>query len=97
MLQEHASNYTPVGALPSFLDVWPVERLCARFDAPTLVVHGDQDELLSPWHATRLLKALPEECRVEPFLRDHMGHFDVERRPDYLERLRTFVYDETAV
>jgi len=97
VIQKHAMSYAPVGALPSFLDVWPVERLCGRFDAPTLVVHGGQDELLSPWHAGRLLKALPEECRVDPFLRDDMGHFDVERRPDYLERLRTFVYDETAV
>ena len=92
-----ASKYTPVLALPSFLDVWPVERLCARFDASTLVVHGGRDELLSPWHAERLLKALPEDCRVEPFLRDDMGHFDVERRPDYLERPRAFIHEETVV
>lgn len=97
VLQKHASKYTPVMALPSFLDVWPVERLCARFDASTLVVHGGRDELLSPWHAERLLKALPEDCRVEPFLRDDMGHFDVERRPDYLERLRAFIHEETVV
>ena len=94
LVQRYASPYVPAGALPSFMDVWPSERLAARFDAPTLVVHGTRDELLSIWHAERLLAALPAACKVEPFIKA-MGHFDVERHPDYVARLRAFVHEET--
>lgn len=96
LLNKHASSYVPAGALPSFMDVWPNERLCGSIDAPTLVVHGTRDELLSLWHAERLIAALPESSRVEPFIRP-MGHFDVERHPEYLQRLRDFIHEETRV
>lgn len=95
LVQRYAASYVPAGALPSWMDVWPNEKRCADFDAPTLVVHGSRDELLSMWHAERLLAALPEGRRAAPFFED-MGHFDVERHPAYVPRLRTFIHGETA-
>ena len=89
------AGFPVAGALPAALDVWPNEALCASFDAPTLVVHGTRDELLSLWHASRLLAALPEACRVAPFI-EAVGHFDVERHPGYVARLRRFVHAETG-
>ncbi|KAH8057811.1 palmitoyl-(protein) hydrolase [Aureococcus anophagefferens] len=47
--------------------------------------------LLSMWHAERLLAALPEGRRAAPFFED-MGHFDVERHPAYVPRLRSFIH-----
>ena len=95
LVQRYAASYVPAGALPSWMDVWPNEKRCADFAAPTLVVHGSRDELLSMWHAERLLAALPEGRRAAPFFED-MGHFDVERHPAYVPRLRTFIHGETA-
>ena len=71
VIQKHAQLRSCRRA-PAAPDAWPVERLCGRFDAPTLVVHGGRDELLSPWHAERLLKKRFLKCRVEPFLRYDM-------------------------
>lgn len=96
LVNKYGSSYVPAGALPSFADVWPNEKLASKIASPTLVVHGTRDELLSIWHATRLYDALPETSRVEPFIRN-MGHFDVERHPEYLPRLRAFIHEETRV
>lgn len=86
------STYLPVFSLPSFLDVWPCADLITKVRAPTLIIHGDQDELIRPWQPRKLLA----NCKtpVDPFFRPNMGHFDVERDLDYLDRLRRFLTTE---
>lgn len=92
LAQRHVSTYVPVFSMPSFFDVWPCADLIAKVRAPTLIIHGDQDELIRPWQPQKLLA----NCKtsVDPFFRPNMGHFDVERDPDYLVRLRRFLTAE---
>ena len=102
VVQKHVLSWAPAGGLGAWLDVWPNVpnlRRCAAARGPpatrVLLVHGARDELLSMWHARALLDAAGDRA-VAPFFDADMGHFDVEQHPEYLERLRRFVHEETA-
>ena len=95
LANRYGSAYVPVGALPWPMDVWPNARLARDVDAPVLVIHGDRDELISPWQPRQILENIPQQYRVEPFFRQNMGHFDVEKYPGYIARLREFIHAET--
>lgn len=58
----------------------PIEYACAQFP-PTLLIHGNRDEIVSPWTSMNMYQAL-SNCRapVELHMYDGVPHgFDVER------------------
>lgn len=57
------------------------------------MIHGHRDELVGLWQAERL-RALCASA-VEPLLLPECGHFDVERSPLFLPRLKRFLDTET--
>ena len=56
----------------------------ARVKTPLLLLHGDGDTLIGPWHSRRLLAAAPH---AELLLVPGAGHNDLQRFPAYLDRL----------
>jgi len=48
----------------------------ARLEAPVLVVHGQRDAVVRPWHGRRLFEAVPEDRRAALWV-EHAGHNDL--------------------
>lgn len=94
IIHTRVTGWIPAFSLPYLLDVWPNTHYISRVSAPTLVIHGENDELLSMWHARQLLAN--SKTAVTPFIQPDMGHFDVERHPAYLSRLHQFIHSETC-
>ena len=44
--------------------------------APALVIHGQRDEVIAPWHGRRLFQALPESRRSSLWV-ERAGHNDL--------------------
>lgn len=45
-------------------------------DAPVLVIHGERDEVIAPWHGRRLFEEVPEERRHSLWV-ERAGHNDL--------------------
>ena len=63
----------------------------ADVDAPVLVMHGQRDEVIAPWHGRRLFEALPEHRRSSLWV-DEAGHNDLAAvaGQSYWDALSTF-------
>ena len=51
-------------------------RKLRRVEAPVLVIHGDRDEVIAPWHGRRLADAVPEGRRDTLWV-EGAGHNDL--------------------
>lgn len=58
-----------------------VEREAGRIDAPTLVIHGDEDAAISRSHSERLERLIP---RAELLTLERCGHMSSIEQPDQL-------------
>ena len=60
--------------------------------APVLVIHGQRDEVIAPWHGRRLFEALPAHRRSSMWVED-AGHNDLAEvaGQSYWDALSTFV------
>ncbi len=56
----------------------------SRVKSPLLLLHGEQDDLIAPWHSERLLRFAPHAERV---LIRGAGHNDLQQFPQYLDAL----------
>lgn len=62
--------------------------------APTLVIHGTEDEIVPITHGYELHSKC--ENAVEPLFLESAGHNDVGLFPQYMVRLREFVNELSA-
>lgn len=74
---------------PSFADVYPNHLMVPKIQAPTLIMHGTEDEVI---HIS-CGKRLHELCKnpVEPLWAMGFNHQNLEMCPDYLPKLESFV------
>jgi len=60
------------------------DEALARVRSPILLVHGELDDVIAPWHSERLLRIVPHAERV---VVGGAGHNDLQLVPDYLDAL----------
>ncbi|GJQ67412.1 hypothetical protein Trydic_g8280 [Trypoxylus dichotomus] len=73
-----------------FFDAFPNIDKIEKVMAPTLIIHGKDDNVIDVSHGLRIYEKCPKA--VEPLWVDGHGHDDVDCRCGaYLERLRVFV------
>lgn len=70
-------------------DAFPSIDKIHRVNAPTLVIHGTEDEVIDFSHGLAIYERCPRS--VEPLWVPGAGHNDIELNPVYLERLRRFI------
>ena len=71
------SAYRVMANLPIMpLDQFTSLEKLPRVDAPVLVVHGERDEVIAPWHGRRLFEALPDDRRYALWV-ERAGHNDL--------------------
>ncbi|WP_228000700.1 alpha/beta hydrolase [Nocardia australiensis] len=74
-IRDAARSVYPFLPRPLVPDAYPSERRIRTLNAPVLIMHGDQDELLPLRHAERLYAAAPEPKRLVVF--PGAGHNDL--------------------
>lgn len=74
-------------------DPFPSMKKIDRIKAPTLVIHGLKDEIVSISHGRALYAKLKQAgpYAMTPLFLEDAQHNDVERYPEYLMRLRAFL------
>ncbi|GAX81505.1 hypothetical protein CEUSTIGMA_g8933.t1 [Chlamydomonas eustigma] len=74
---------------PAFADVYPNHLLVPKINAPTLVMHGTEDEVI---HFSCGVK-LHELCKnkVEPLWAEGFNHQNLEMCPQYLPTMESFI------
>ncbi|PAA64006.1 hypothetical protein BOX15_Mlig006863g1 [Macrostomum lignano] len=75
-----------------FFDPFPNIEKAPRIQSPCLVIHGTDDEVIDFAHGLTIYERLPKP--VDPLWVVGAGHNDIEMFPQYLERLRSFLYSE---
>ncbi|PAA53928.1 hypothetical protein BOX15_Mlig003271g2 [Macrostomum lignano] len=75
-----------------FFDAFPNIEKAPRIHSPCLVIHGTEDEVINIAHGLAIYERLPRS--VDPLWVEGAGHNDIELFPQYLLRLRSFLYDE---
>lgn len=78
---------------PSWADVFPNYKAAPRIRGPTLIVHGDADDVIPIQHAHALQRLCPGA--VPPLWVEGATHDDVELSPHFLPHLRRFL-EETC-
>jgi abhydrolase domain-containing protein 17 len=80
---------TRIPLLPT--DPFPNLRRIERVGAPVLVIHGNRDEVIAPWHGRRLFEAAPEPKRA--LWVEEAGHNDLLFRASdpYVAAVRDFL------
>lgn len=80
---------TKITLLP--FDKFPNLRNIRNVHCPVLIIHGTEDEVISPWHGQKLFAAAPEPKRL--FWVEGAGHNDIipTAREQYWNKLREFV------
>ncbi|CDW57459.1 Abhydrolase 5 domain containing protein [Trichuris trichiura] len=73
-------------------DAFPSIEKVGKVSAPTLVIHGTDDEVIDFHHGLQIYEKCPKA--VEPLWVHGAGHNDVETSPAYLDRLRQFIDEE---
>ncbi|MBN2667669.1 MAG: alpha/beta fold hydrolase [Bacteroidales bacterium] len=66
-----------------------VER-AKRIDIPTLLVHGNKDDVISPDHSQRIYNNL-KTSRKKRIIIDGGGHGDLKKRPEYKKIINNFI------
>lgn len=77
---------------PSWLDIFPNYKIAPLVEAPTLVMHGTNDQVVGVLQG-RTLHALLQRP-VEPLFCTGYTHNNLESSPEYLPRLRRFLAEE---
>ncbi|KRX57224.1 Alpha/beta hydrolase domain-containing protein 17C, partial [Trichinella patagoniensis] len=75
-------------------DAFPSIEKIEKVSAPTLVIHGTEDEVIDFHHGLQIYERCPKA--VEPLWVHGAGHNDVETSPAYLDRLRQFIEVEVG-
>lgn len=70
------SAYRVVTRLPLPVDQFRSLDKLRSVRAPVLVIHGEEDEVVAPWHGRRLLEAVPEDRRHSLWV-EGAGHNDL--------------------
>jgi uncharacterized protein len=72
--------------VPSVLLRYPLrtDEALARVRGPVLLLHGERDDIIAPWHSERLLPRAPKAERV---LIPGAGHNDLQEHPAYFDAL----------
>lgn len=60
-----------------------------RITSPTLIIHGTNDQTIDFFHGLSLYNKCP--TAVDPLWVEGAGHNDIERFPEYLDRIRKFI------
>ena len=63
----------PLVPVDQFTSLRKLSSVCS----PVLVIHGDRDDLIAPWHGHRLYEAVPESRRFSLWV-ERAGHNDLE-------------------
>ena len=72
------SAYRVVTRVPLVpVDQFTSLRKLSSVGSPVLVIHGDCDDLIAPWHGRRLYEAVPEDRRFSLWV-ERAGHNDLE-------------------
>lgn len=79
----------PVKRWPSFVDIFPNIKYVPKIEAPLLILHGSNDEVIDISHG-RELYALSRNP-VDPLWAEGSNHHDVEAHPGYIPKLREFL------
>ncbi len=90
------SSFVSVYRVVTRARLLPVDQFesLAKLDdvtVPVLVMHGQRDEVIAPWHGRRLFQALPEHRRSSLWV-ERAGHNDLAEvaGPSYWDALSTF-------
>lgn len=80
---------TQITLLP--FDKFPNLRNIRKVQCPVLIIHGTEDEVISPWHGQKLFASAPEPKHI--FWVEGAGHNDIipTAREQYWKKLREFV------
>lgn len=73
-------------------DAFPSIDKIHQVSAPTLVIHGTEDEVIDFSHGLAIYERCPKS--VEPLWVPGAGHNDIELNPAYLDRLLRFIHEE---
>jgi hypothetical protein len=60
------------------------DEALARVRSPVLLVHGELDDVIAPWHSERLLRLAPH---AEHVVVAGAGHNDLQMMPGYLDAI----------
>jgi len=88
------SAYSSIAEISSFGDKAPSYKLdnkeiAKRVNIPTLVIHGDLDDIITPDHAERIFENLSTKNKKLIVL-EGGGHGDLRIRPEYKEIITNF-------
>lgn len=75
-----------------FFDAFPNIDKAPHIKAPTLVIHGTEDEIIDISHGQAIHSLLTHP--VPPLWVEGAGHNDIELFREFLDRLRKFIYYE---
>jgi len=78
---------------PAWADVYPNYRLMPKVKAPTLVMHGLQDEVIDVSHGQLLHRLAPNA--VTGFWPEQANHQNLEAAPQFFDVLRKFIAHAT--
>jgi fermentation-respiration switch protein FrsA (DUF1100 family) len=91
------SSFVSVYQVVTRVPILPVDQFTslaklAGVTAPVLVIHGQRDEVIAPWHGRRLWEALPRHRRSSLWVED-AGHNDLVEVAgrSYWDALSTFI------
>lgn len=76
---------------PAFADIYPNHLLVPRISAPTLIMHGTEDEVIHISCGQRLHELAKN--KVDPLWAQGFNHQNLEMCPEYLPRLIGFIQD----
>ena len=69
-------------------DPYPNYKWIQKVQAPLLIIHGDNDQIISPWHS----KQLSDECNnCQLWQIQDLGHNDLFLAPNYFQNIFTFI------
>ena len=63
-----------------------------KVNIPTLIIHGDQDKIITPDHAQRIYENLKAKNKKIIIIKGG-GHGNLRRRPEYKEIIQSFLSD----
>jgi abhydrolase domain-containing protein 17 len=74
-------------------DIFNNESKISNIECPVLIVHGKQDQLISPDHSLHLFSKLPAKSRYHLAILEGSGHNDLSQNGEYLKHIEQFISD----
>lgn len=68
-------------------------KISAITSCPVLIIHGKQDQLISPEHSLYLFSKLPITSRYHLAVLEGSGHNDLSQNGEYLNHIEQFISD----